>query len=513
MKVLNRIILFVMLGSSFVFANVVGTITALQGTAFIVRNGNNIQATLGASLNEKDSIKTKDKSKVQIIFKDETIITIGKKSNFSIDEYLFDDKNAPKAKFGLISGAMRTITGKIGKIAPDRFSVKTKTATIGIRGTNFSILAGADGGTKVFCTFGAISVSMKGVTSIVPQGFYVRVSASGKTSKPVKFTPKDLKEMRAESFTASASDGGSKKKKAVVAVLKKIEADTPVDTTTPSDIGLVVKDVTGIVTDGTFASVVDTATASSSPIVLAGYGVSSMNDNSVYGGLTITGSSFSSGTITEVDSDGYKWAYTIGSPTTYSSMDSFSAPITGVTYSFGAITDVAFTSSYFNATGDDLSSDDSMSWGEWGVNFTYKDGGSSLSRDVTGLWIGGVVTPASVIAGYASHNFVANYSGRYRAIDFTSSNAIVNGVATLTVDFGQSNASLTIAAKTNSWAETTYAMTINGTTMHFANGYGNKANGTFYGANGKSVGGNFVIAPNGGLQAKGVYEVTTTSIH
>ena len=208
MKVLNRIILFVMLGSSFVFANVVGTITALKGTAFIVRDGKNIQATLGASLNEKDSIKTKDKSKVQVIFKDETIITIGKKSNFSIDEYLFDDNNAPKAKFGLISGAMRTITGKIGKIAPDRFSVKTKTATIGIRGTNFSILAGADGSTKVFCTFGAISVSMKGVTSIVPQGFYVRVSASGERSKPIKFTPKDLKQMRAESFTASASEGG-----------------------------------------------------------------------------------------------------------------------------------------------------------------------------------------------------------------------------------------------------------------------------------------------------------------
>jgi hypothetical protein len=154
MKNLIKILSLLFILNISLYASAVGTITALSGSASILREGKSIDATLGAKLQQKDSIKTSDATKVQVIFSDETIISIGKNSNFSINEFLFEEGDAPSAKFGLLSGAMRTITGKIGKVAPDKFSVKTKTATIGIRGTNFSIFAAEDGSARVFCTFG-----------------------------------------------------------------------------------------------------------------------------------------------------------------------------------------------------------------------------------------------------------------------------------------------------------------------------------------------------------------------
>jgi len=159
MKILKNIAIVLMLMSSLAFAKSVGTITALKGKALISRDGTEIVAKLGAGLEEKDTLTTTKEGQVQIIFDDETIITVGNNSSFSINEYLYEESKAPSAQFGLFSGAMRTITGKIGKMAPENFKVKTKTATIGIRGTNFTVVANQDGSSNIYCTLGAISVS------------------------------------------------------------------------------------------------------------------------------------------------------------------------------------------------------------------------------------------------------------------------------------------------------------------------------------------------------------------
>jgi len=131
--------LFIIIGilTSFVFGWV-GEITALKGTANIIRNNKTLTAKVGFKLEKNDNIKTLDKTKMQIIFKDNTIITIGKNSLLKISDYLFDDKNS-KAKFRLSHGIMKTLTGKIGKFAPKRFKIRTKNASIGIRGTYFIV--------------------------------------------------------------------------------------------------------------------------------------------------------------------------------------------------------------------------------------------------------------------------------------------------------------------------------------------------------------------------------------
>ena len=199
MKFIKLLTITTLFLATLTHADIVATITALSGKATIERNSQKIVATLGIKVHGNDNIITADNSKLQLIFKDETIISIGKNSHFSIKEYLFEENQEPVAKFGMLRGAMRTITGKIGKIAPQKFTVTTKTATIGIRGTNFSVITSPDGSLQAYCTYGKINVTFNNKEYIVKQGFFVDISNDGRVqTKP--FSAKELKNMRKQNF-------------------------------------------------------------------------------------------------------------------------------------------------------------------------------------------------------------------------------------------------------------------------------------------------------------------------
>ena len=263
MKTLNALILTIFFSVLNLLANNVATITAMRGDADIKRDGELIIASLGAKLEQKDNILTKDNTKLQVIFKDETVISIGKNSEFSIQEYLFEDNQAPVAKFGMLRGAMRTITGQIGNIAPQRFSVATKTATIGIRGTNFSVFVEEDGSSSAFCTFGAISVAIAGTTHVVQQGFYISLSPKGEVTIK-EFTPEVLKEKKEKHFDPD------EKKKDVLAdggdAGKQGEEDTDssntvqLDVTTDDNSGMIITDVSETVAETTQQTETSTST-------------------------------------------------------------------------------------------------------------------------------------------------------------------------------------------------------------------------------------------------------------
>lgn len=130
--------LFLMCGIALfsqVFASV-GDVSLLRGSADINRYGKVLEAKNLMPIEAKDGINTKEKTKMQITFQDDTVITLGSLTSFRVDEYLEDDKNS-KASFSITSGAFKVMTGKIGKLAPKKFTVKTINASIGIRGTIF----------------------------------------------------------------------------------------------------------------------------------------------------------------------------------------------------------------------------------------------------------------------------------------------------------------------------------------------------------------------------------------
>jgi hypothetical protein len=83
-----------------------------------------------------DKIETGPKVKIEIKFTDGTVVSSGEKSTLLIEECLYASDSPTSCSFALrfSRGVCRVITGAIAQINPDRFKVRARMATIGIRG-------------------------------------------------------------------------------------------------------------------------------------------------------------------------------------------------------------------------------------------------------------------------------------------------------------------------------------------------------------------------------------------
>ncbi len=160
-----RILLFLLIFTAFVWSNI-GNVGAYKGTATIIRSSGTLDIENGMALNVKDKIITSEKSQVQVILKDNTVVTIGPKSTFVFDAFTFGGKDDSEVKMHIDRGFFRSVTGKIGKLAPERFKVKTVSATIGIRGTDFSARVSENKET-ISCYHGSINIIFNNATYVV----------------------------------------------------------------------------------------------------------------------------------------------------------------------------------------------------------------------------------------------------------------------------------------------------------------------------------------------------------
>ncbi|HEY6281988.1 MAG TPA: FecR family protein, partial [Burkholderiales bacterium] len=123
-------------------AEVVGRVLMTAGDTSLIRNNQELRVAVGSPVEDHDTLKTGPASNMQVRFTDESIVSLRDQSLLKIDEYKFTGKQdgMEKAFFNLVKGGFRTITGLIGKVNKTNYGVKTATATIGIRGTNFALL-------------------------------------------------------------------------------------------------------------------------------------------------------------------------------------------------------------------------------------------------------------------------------------------------------------------------------------------------------------------------------------
>ena len=179
--------------TSSMFANI-GKITAIKGEASVLRATKTLPLQIGFILKEKDTVNTGNNARVQIVFNDKTIISLGKNSHFDINEYLYDEQEPTKTKasFKMARGVFKSITGRIGKINPKKFKLKTKTATMGIRGTVFFGKIADGKPDNIACTSGAITVSTPQGMVEVLAGQQTTVAA-GKLPQPPAAIPATLK--------------------------------------------------------------------------------------------------------------------------------------------------------------------------------------------------------------------------------------------------------------------------------------------------------------------------------
>jgi FecR-like protein len=125
----------------------------------------------GAELDNGDTVRTAD-GRAQLRFSDGAYVSLQPGSEFAIRDYRFDGRTdgAERGFFGLAKGAMRTVTGLIGRVNRDRYQVTTPTATIGIRGTGGVIQVLNDGSTLIVGTSGIWSLTNPAGSIDVPAG-------------------------------------------------------------------------------------------------------------------------------------------------------------------------------------------------------------------------------------------------------------------------------------------------------------------------------------------------------
>ena len=115
-----------------------------------VKNQKNEKLLNGSKVFYGDTIIVNEQSNAQVLFLDQTVITIGEKSELTIDEFIYDPQtNDGKFVSNIKSGTIKIITGQISKKNPDNLEVNVTTGTIGARGTEFVVLAESNNENKI----------------------------------------------------------------------------------------------------------------------------------------------------------------------------------------------------------------------------------------------------------------------------------------------------------------------------------------------------------------------------
>jgi hypothetical protein len=116
----------------------VGTITEQTGLTEIRRQTNVIPSAKDSGVEMRDTITTAN-GRAGITFKDDTKVQITEHSRLVIDNFVYDDsKKTGKLSMKMALGTIKYASGQIAKNDPQQVVVETPTATIGVRGTDFS---------------------------------------------------------------------------------------------------------------------------------------------------------------------------------------------------------------------------------------------------------------------------------------------------------------------------------------------------------------------------------------
>ena len=118
----------------------IGQIKTAKGSVTIERDGRTLPGTVGARLQSADVVKTGADSAVGITMDDDSLLSAGPGSILSLDRYAFEPTTG-QGRFdaSLNKGTLAVISGRIAKGSPDAMTVRTPTAVLGVRGTEFVV--------------------------------------------------------------------------------------------------------------------------------------------------------------------------------------------------------------------------------------------------------------------------------------------------------------------------------------------------------------------------------------
>jgi len=158
----------------------VGRVTEQTGPTEIVRNKKSLSSRVNAPVESNDTIITA-RARAKLEFEDKTTVQITEQSKLVIDDFVYDPKKGSgKLALKMALGTARYASGQIAKNNPQQVAVKTPTASIAVRGTDFSMTVDELGRSLVMllpscdakgCVTGAIEVSNEAGSVLLEQAY------------------------------------------------------------------------------------------------------------------------------------------------------------------------------------------------------------------------------------------------------------------------------------------------------------------------------------------------------
>ena len=132
-------VLLIAIGNSYAAEPIGGVIEQSGKAGSIVRlSGEELTANLQTDIVSFDEVETEN-GRLKIQFVDETQVSLTEHTYMEIDEYVYDpDPSKSKMALNFVQGTARFATGGLGLVPKENIQIQTPTATIGIRGTDFT---------------------------------------------------------------------------------------------------------------------------------------------------------------------------------------------------------------------------------------------------------------------------------------------------------------------------------------------------------------------------------------
>lgn len=149
MKLLLIILLVVFYATPISAKTDAGSIGSIKGSGVLERGKDVIEGNEGVNVQSMDTAVTA-RGRMQINFIDETRVDITEHSRLLIDEFVYDPAN----DIGSLSikaslGTVRYASGQIAKKYQQNVKIRTPSATIGVRGTDFIMVVDEMGGSMI----------------------------------------------------------------------------------------------------------------------------------------------------------------------------------------------------------------------------------------------------------------------------------------------------------------------------------------------------------------------------
>jgi len=118
----------------------IGQVKVSKGDVQIQRGATKQPAKVGMAIQASDVVLTGTDGAAGITFTDNSLVSVGPNSIFAIDRYSFDTTtHAGEFEGSLKKGKLAAVSGKMVKQSPEAMKIRTPSAVMGVRGTEFVV--------------------------------------------------------------------------------------------------------------------------------------------------------------------------------------------------------------------------------------------------------------------------------------------------------------------------------------------------------------------------------------